>query len=89
MGPGYDLGRIGETMPIADLGKLYDGATTQRFRGEIINVLGKRKVDAATDKLIDIIKNGTDPSLRNSAIRAVTEKDDPRARQLLLDIINK
>jgi HEAT repeat protein len=81
--------RIGETMPVADLGKLYDGATTQRFRSEIINVLGKRKEDAATDKLIDIIKNGTDPSLRSSAIRAVNEKDDPRARQLLLDIINK
>lgn len=81
--------RIGETMPVADLGKLYDGATTQRFRSEIINQLGKRKEDAATDKLIDIIKNGTDPSLRSAAIRAVNEKDDPRARQLLLDIINK
>jgi HEAT repeat protein len=81
--------RIGQTMSVADLGKLYDGATTQRFRSEIISVLGKRKEDAATDKLIDIIKNGTDPSLRSSAIRAVNEKDDPRARQLLLDIINK
>ena len=81
--------RIGETMPIADLSRLYDGATTQRFRSEIINVLGKRKEDAATDKLIDIIKNGTDPSLRRSAISAVTNKNDPRATQLLLDIINK
>ena len=81
--------RIGETMPIADLARLYDGATTQRFRSEIINQLGKRKEDAATDKLIDIIKNGTDPSLRRSAISAVTNKNDPRATQLLLDIINK
>ena len=81
--------RIGETMPIADLSRLYDGATTQRFRSEIINQLGKRKEDAATDKLIDIIKNGTDPSLRRSAISAVTNKNDPRATQLLLDIINK
>ncbi len=81
--------RIGETMPIADLGKLYEGATTQRFRSEIINVLGKRKEDAASDKLIDIIKNGTDPSLRRSAIQAITNKNDPRATQLLLEIINK
>ena len=81
--------RIGETMPIADLGRLYDGATTQRFRSEIISVLGKRKEDAATEKLIDIIKNGTDPQLRRSAISAVTNKNDPRATQLLLDIINK
>jgi HEAT repeat protein len=81
--------RIGATMSVPDLGKLYDGATTQKFRSEIINVLGKRTEPAATDKLIDIIKNGTDPSLRSAAIRAVNEKEDPRARQLLLEIINK
>lgn len=81
--------RIGDTMPIADLGRLYDGATQQRFRSEIINMLGKRKEEAATEKLIDIVKNGTDPSLRNSAIRAITNKNDPKATQLLLDIINK
>ena len=81
--------RIGETMSVADLGRLYDSATQQRFRSEIINVLGKRKEDAATDKLIDIIKNGTDPSLRRSAIAAVVAKNDARAQQLLLEIINK
>jgi HEAT repeat protein len=81
--------RIGTTMSIADLGRLYDGATQQRFRSEIISVLGKRKEDAATDKLIDIVKNGTDPSLRTSAIRAITNKNDARATQLLLEIINK
>jgi TolA-binding protein len=81
--------RIGETLPVADLGRLYDTATQQRFRSEIISVLGKRKEDAAADKLIDIVKNGTDPSLRNAAIRAISSKNDPRANQLLLDIINK
>jgi TolA-binding protein len=81
--------RIGDTMPIADLGRLYDTATQQRFRGEIISVLGKRKEDAATDKLVDIIKNGTDPSLRTAAIRAVMDKKDARATQLLMEIINK
>lgn len=79
--------RIGQTMPIADLGRLYDTATQQRFRSEIINVLGRRKEDAATDKLIDIVKNGTDPSLRTAAIRAVSDKKDARATQLLLEII--
>ena len=81
--------RIGETLPVADLARLYDTATQQRFRSEIINVLGKRKEDAATDKLIDIVKNGTDPSLRTAAIRTITNKNDPRATQLLLEIINK
>ena len=81
--------RIGETMPVSDLGRLYDTATQRRFRAEIITLLGKRKEDAATDKLIDIIKNGTDPSLRSSAINAVVNKNDARAQQLLLEIINK
>lgn len=81
--------RIGTTMSIADLGRLYDQATQQRFRREVISVLGKRKEDAATDKLIDIVKNGTDPALRTSAISALTDKNDPRATTLLLEIINK
>ena len=81
--------RIGESMSIPDLARLYDSATQQRFRSEIINVLGKRPEDGATDKLIDIVKNGTDPSLRRSALNAVVNKKDARTQQLLLEIINK
>ncbi len=81
--------RIGESMSVADLSSLYDGATQQRFRSEIISVLGKRKEDAATDKLIQIVKTGTDPSLRRAAINAVSSKNDARATQMLLEIINK
>ena len=81
--------RMGETMSIPDLARLYDSATQQRFRSEIINVLGKRTEDGATDKLIDIVKNGTDPTLRRSALNAVVNKKDARTQQLLLEIINK
>jgi HEAT repeat protein/TolA-binding protein len=81
--------RIGETMSVPDLARLYDSATNRRFRSEVISVLGKRKEDAATDKLIDIIKNGTDPTLRSSALQTLANKNDPRSQQLLLEIINK
>jgi TolA-binding protein/HEAT repeat protein len=81
--------RIGDSMSIADLGRLYDSATNRRFRSEVISALGKRKEDGATDKLIEIIKNGTDPQLRSAAISAVVGKNDARAQQLLLEIINK
>lgn len=81
--------RIGRTLPIADLGRLYDSASQQRLRLEIISVLGHRTEDAATDKLIDIAKNGTDPTLRTRAIRALSEKDDERTRALLLDIVSR
>ncbi len=84
------LRRIAATMSVADLGKMYDGATQQGFRQEIIGFLGQRKGDAATDKLIDIVKNGTDLSLRRSAIGALAgRKDDSRAMQLLLEVVNK
>lgn len=81
--------RIGQTMSVADLGRLYDGATNRRFRSEVITVLGRRKEDAATDKLIDIVRNGTDPQLRSAAINAITSKNDARALAALLEIINK
>jgi HEAT repeat protein len=83
------LRRIGQTLPVADLGRLYDSATQRRVREEIISLLGNRKEDAATDKLIDIVKTGTDPNLRTRAISALANKDNARARALLLEIINK
>ena len=49
----------------------------------------QRKEPEATDKLIDIAKNGTDPTLRTASIRALSDKNDARSRQLLLEIINK
>ncbi|HSA54949.1 MAG TPA: HEAT repeat domain-containing protein [Gemmatimonadaceae bacterium] len=81
--------RIGKTLPIADLGRLYDDASQQRLRMEIISVLASRTEDAAADKLLDIAKNGTDPNLRTRAINALSSRNDARARALLLELINK
>jgi HEAT repeat protein len=81
--------RIGKTLPIADLSKLYDDASQQRLRMEIIQVLASRTEDAAADKLLDIAKNGTDPNLRTRAINALSSRNDARARALLLELINK
>jgi HEAT repeat protein len=83
------LRRIGQTMSIADIGKMYDAASARSVRESLINILGNRKEPEAIDKLIDIAKTGTDPNLRVRAINALTNKNDPRARQLLLEIINK
>ncbi len=83
------LSRLGQSMAIADLGKMYDGASSRMVREYIINALAKRAEPEATDKLLDIAKNGTDPSLRRSAISALTRKNDPRATRLLLEMISK
>jgi hypothetical protein len=59
------------------------------MRREVINLLEKRKEPEAGDKLISIVRTSTDPSLRRSAIEALTRKKDPRTTKLLMDIIGK
>jgi HEAT repeat protein len=83
------LSRLGQSMAIADLGKMYDGASSRMVREYIIGALARRTEPESTDKLLDIAKNGTDPSLRRSAISALTRKNDPRATRLLLELISK
>jgi HEAT repeat protein len=83
------LGRLGQTMPVPDLARMYDGASSRTVREYLINSLGRRPEAEATDKLIDIVKTGTDPNLRRSAINALTQKKDPRTTKLLLEIIDK
>ena len=80
---------VGRTMDIASLGKFYDGAAERPLREQLIDVLGNRKENEATDKLIEIARAGTDPSLRRSAINALTRKKDPRTTKLLLEIIDR
>ena len=83
------LSRVGRDMPIAQLAKMYDGAATRGVRQEIIELFGRRKEPEATDKLIEIVRTGTDPQLRRAAISALNGKKDPRTTQLLLELIDR
>jgi hypothetical protein len=84
------LGRLRRSdVPIAELSRLYDTLTERELRSGIVSVLGSREDDAATDKLIEIAKAGTDPSIRRAAIAALTRKKDPRATKLLLELVEK
>lgn len=83
------LSRLGRDLPVAQLARLYDGASSRTVRTEIVQVLGRRDEPEATDKLIEIVRNGTDPQLRRSAISALNNKKDPRTTQLLLELIDK
>lgn len=78
---------VARTADVASLNKFYDGVSARPLREEIINALGNRKEPEATDKLIDIAKNGTDPQVRRDAISTLTRKNDPRTTKLLLDLI--
>jgi HEAT repeat protein len=87
----YALRRVAQTQPIADLARLYDGAAERSVRESLIDALGNRAEAEATDKLIEIVKTGTDPQLRSRAISALTSrsKKDPRTLRLLMELIDK
>jgi HEAT repeat protein/TolA-binding protein len=73
---------------IVDLNKLYDTADSREIRQQIINILQGRKEPEAADKLVEIVKTGTDVKLRGQAINALQRKNDPRSAQLFLDILD-
>jgi len=75
------------TVTTADLGKIYDAADSYDVRARIVQILGSRKDAESADKLIEIAKTSTVPSIKKEAIQAITRRNDPRATQLLNDII--
>ncbi|MGQ0766623.1 MAG: HEAT repeat domain-containing protein, partial [Gemmatimonadota bacterium] len=85
----YAMRRVAETQPIAELGRLYDAAAQRSVRETLIDALAQRPEAEATDKLLEIVRNGTDPRLRSRAINALTRKKDPRTMQLLMELISK
>jgi len=77
------------TIPIADLTKMYDVADSRQLREQLIALYSRREEPQATDKLLEIARNGTDPDMRRYAISALSRKNDPRTKKLLLEIIDK
>jgi HEAT repeat protein len=77
------------TIPIGDLVRMYDVADSRPLRMQLIQLYAQRSNPEATDKLLQIAKTGTDPDMRRMAISALSRKNDPRTKQLLLEIIDK
>jgi HEAT repeat protein len=74
-------------LPIADLAAMYGRLSDQELKEQVIFVLSQRNESAATDKLIDIAKHDPDVELRKKAIFWLGQRDDPRVRQLLEEMI--
>jgi HEAT repeat protein len=75
-------------VPLQEVSGLFDAVTELDLRLQIVAALGVRREPEATDKLLSIARNpGNPPEIRRSAINALTGKDDPRTRALLLEII--
>jgi HEAT repeat protein len=73
--------------PIQELVGLYERARDREMKEQLIFVYSQRGEKAAVDKLIDIARRESDVALRRKAIFWLSESDDPRAAQVLLEIL--
>jgi HEAT repeat protein len=77
------------SLDVGTLIPLYNKLTDEELKEHFIFVLSERRESAATDKLIDIAKNDKNTEMRKKALFWLAQKNDPRAKQLLLEIINQ
>ena len=77
------------SIDINTLVALYPKLDDQELKEHFIFVLSERREAAATDKLIEIAKSDKDVEMRKKALFWLAQKNDPRAKQLLLEIINQ
>jgi HEAT repeat protein len=77
------------SMDINTLLALYPKLDDRELKEHFIFVLSERRESAATDKLIEIAKNDKDIEMRKKALFWLAQKNDPRAKQLLLELINQ
>lgn len=76
-------------IPAADLGRMYDAADSRSLRQQLLQGIANRKEPEATEKLIDIARNSTDPEMRRQAIYYLSRRNDPRATRVLMELIEK
>jgi HEAT repeat protein len=82
------LGRM-QSVSANDIAKLYDVADARSLREQILNALSQRKEPEAIDKMIEVAKKDTDPEIRRRAVALLARSNNPRAIQLLKDMIDK
>ena len=75
--------------PIGELVNLYDRVSGREMREQLIFVYSQRSERAATDKLIDIARREQDPNLRKKALFWLGQSKDPRAAQVLMEVIGQ
>lgn len=76
-------------LSVEELGKLFDALSERDLRYAVVSQLASRDDSAASDKLIEIARSGTDPQVRRMAISALARKKDPRTTKLLLELLEK
>lgn len=73
----------------SELVAVYDRVTDRAVKEKLIWVLSESKDRVATDKLVDIAQKDRDLEMRKKALFWLGQKNDPRVRQILMDILTK
>jgi HEAT repeat protein len=73
----------------SELVTVYDRLSDQEVKEKLIHVMSESRDRAATDKLIEIARKDPDREMRKKALFWLGQKNDPRVRQLLVDILNQ
>ena len=68
---------------------LYNKLTDEELKEHFIFVLSERRESVATDKLFDIARHDKDREMRKKALFWLAQKNDPRVKQLLMEIIDQ
>jgi HEAT repeat protein len=68
---------------------MYDNTDDAEMKGHILFTLTRVDSDAAFEKMLDIARNEEDPELRQSAIFWIGQSGDPRAQDVLLEILDQ
>jgi len=81
--------RLGAMATLDELARFYDIADARSLREQILQALYRRKEPEAVDKMMEIARKDTDPQIRRTAISLLARRKDPRAQQLLQDLLDK
>lgn len=87
---GHALWTAGQAgIPGTDLATVYDRLSNAEVKEKLIWVLSESRDRVATDKLVEIAQRDSDVEMRKKALFWLGQKNDPRIRQILTDIINR
>jgi HEAT repeat protein len=75
--------------PVRELVSLYDGVSDVSVKESLIGWYGRSGDAAALDKLIAIVGAETNVNVRRRAITALSNSEDPKAKQALRDIVTR
>ena len=73
----------------SELVTVYDRLSDPEVKEKLIWVMSESRDRAATDKMIEIAQKDPDREMRKKALFWLGQKNDPRVKQLLIDILNQ